>query len=311
MNGDPIVVGYDGSDGSRAAVHWALDEGARRHLPVRLIHVVEHRWRLPATLTTATVALGADLVDQTESMLDKVAAEAKAEAPGVEVTRTVRAGSISGTLCEESGRADMVVLGSRGTGGFAGLPVGSVSVAVATHARCPVVVVRDGAQPSNLPIVVGVEDCVEARLAVGFAFQEAAARAVPLVAIRAWESPTSPWRSDRWPRGLGTDEVELAERNLASAILHESSQPYPSVQVSVHTMRATPTHALEVASRGAQLLVVGCRGAGGFHGLLMGSVSLHVLHHAHCPVAVLRQHAAPPDGAATVTESHREGTMTR
>lgn len=292
MNAYPIFVGYDGSEGSRTALRWALDEGARRRLTVRLIHVVEFPWRVRSLLTGATDAIGADLIDEAESVLDKVAAEATATVPGLEVTRTVLAGPISGTLCEESGRASMVVLGSRGSGGFVGLPVGSVSVAVATHAQCPVVVVRDGVPPSSdLPIVVGVDESAEARLAVDFAIDEAAARGVDLVAVRAWESPTSPWRSDRWPSGLVADEVELAERNLASAILHDSCQRQPSVQVSVRTMCATPTHALDIASREAQLLVVGCRGGGGFHGLLLGSVSLQVLHHAHCPVAVLRMHA--------------------
>jgi nucleotide-binding universal stress UspA family protein len=303
MDGYPIFVGYDGSDGSRTALRWALHEGALRQLPVRLVYVVEFPWRVPSLLATGTDAIGAELIDEAESVLDGVAAESTVATPGVEVTRTVLAGPISGTLCEESGRASMVVLGSRGAGGFAGLPVGSVSVAVATHARCPVVVVRDGGQPpSNLPIVVGVDESAEARLAIGFAFEEAAARRVRLVAVRAWESPISPWRSDRWPPGLRADEVELAERNLASGLLDDSCERHPSVQVSVRTMSATPTHALEIASREAQLLVVGCRGGGGFHGLLLGSVSLQVLHHAQCPVAVLRQHAAPRDGAAAAVE---------
>jgi nucleotide-binding universal stress UspA family protein len=298
MDGYPIFVGYDGSNGSRSALRWALDEGARRRLPVRLIHVVEFPWRLPSLLATTTEAIGADLIDEAESVLDKVAAESAAAAPGVEVTRTVLAGPISGTLCEESGRASMLVLGSRGTGGFIGLPIGSVSVAVATHARCPVVVVRDGPQPSSsLPVVVGVDDSAEARLAIGFAFDEATARGAGLVAVRAWEPPTSPWRNDRWPPGLGANEVELAERNLASAILHNASERHPSVQVSVHTTCATPAYALETASREAQLLVVGCRGRGGFHGLLLGSVSLQILHHAQCPVAVLRQHVDAHDAA--------------
>jgi nucleotide-binding universal stress UspA family protein len=308
MDSYPIFVGYDGSDGSRTAVRWALDEGARRRLPVRLIHVVEFPWRLPSLFATSTDAIGADLIDEAESVLDKVAAESAAAAPGVEVTRTVLAGPISGTLCEESGRASMVVLGSRGTGGFVGLPIGSVSVAVATHARCPVVVVRDGAQPSSsLPIVVGVDDSAEARLAIDFAFDEAAAREVRLVAVRAWEPPTSPWRRDRWPPSLGVNEVELAERNLASAMLHNACERHPSVHVSVDTMCATPSHALQTASRKAQLLVVGCRGGGGFHGLLLGSVSLQILHHAKCPVAVLRQYVAPHDAGDTARQADNDG----
>jgi len=198
------------------------------------------------------------------------------------------------------------VLGRRGTGGFMGLPVGSVSVAVATHAQCPVVVVvRDDAPPSpNSPIVVGVEESADARLAVGFAFEEAAARGAGLVAVRAWTPPSSPWRSDRWPLDLDTDEVELAERNLASHTLHDWCERYPAVEVSVQTVSATPAHALEIASRDAQLLVVGCQGRGGFHGLLLGSVSVQVLHHARCPVAVVRHYIAPSTevGAAAAAD---------
>jgi nucleotide-binding universal stress UspA family protein len=299
MDDYPIFVGYDGSEGSRTAVRWALDEGARRRLPVRLIHVVEFPWRLPSKSAMAADTAGAGLIADAESVLEKVAVDAAATAwAAVEVTSHVLAGPISGTLCEESGRASMVVLGSRGTGGFVGLPVGSVSVAVATHARCPVVVVRDGVPPSaNQPIVVGVDESEEARLAIEFAFEEAAARRVGLVAVRAWRLPSGPGGSDRWPPGLGTDEVELAERNLASAMLEEPGKRYPSVEVSVHAIPATTVHALEIASRDAQLLVVGCRGGGGFHGLLLGSVSLQVLHHARCSVAVLRQYLPSPAAA--------------
>jgi nucleotide-binding universal stress UspA family protein len=273
------------------------------------MHVVEFPWRVPSHPAGNADTVGADLLDEAESVLGKVAAEAAAVAPaGVEMTSTVLAGPVSGTLCEESGRASMVVLGRRGMGGFIGLPVGSVSVAVATHARCPVVVVRDDVPPSpNSPIVVGVEESADARLAVGFAFEEAAARGAGLVAVRAWTPPSSPWRSDQWPPDLDTDEVELAERNLASHMLHHWCERYPAVEVSVQTVSATPAHALEIASRDAQLLVVGCRGRGGFHGLLLGSVSVQVLHQARCPVAVVRHYIAPPGEVGAAAAAYHDG----
>jgi nucleotide-binding universal stress UspA family protein len=309
MDGYPILVGYDGSEGSRVALRWALEDGAERGLAVRLMHVVEFPWRVPSESAANGDTVRAVLLDEAESVLDKVAAEAAAVAPaGVEVTSTILAGPISGTLCEESSRASMVVLGRRGMGGFTGLPVGSVSVAVATHAGCPVVVVRDDVPPSpNLPIVVGVEESPDARLAVGFAFEEAVARRAALVAVRAWTPPSSPWRSERWPQNLDIDEVELAERNLASQMLHDWCERYPAVEVSVRTVSATPAHALEIASRDAQLLVVGCRGRGGFHGLLLGSVSLQVLHGARCPVAVVRDYIAPSGEVGAAAAADRDG----
>jgi nucleotide-binding universal stress UspA family protein len=130
-------------------------------------------------------------------MLDHAIAEAATDIVGpVELTGAVLDGPAATVLCELSQRAGLLVLGGRGLGGFADLFLGSVSLAVATHARCPVVVVREGAaiEATDRPIAVGVDDSDRAQLAIGFAMQEAAARGVDLVAVRAWSPPHPPWR---------------------------------------------------------------------------------------------------------------------
>lgn len=135
-----IVVGMDGSSHALAALRWALDEAALRGARVRLVHV----WQ-PALLGG---------YPYTEASFDPEAMEAEAKLqldravgevtvpPGVEIEPVIVCGSPAEALIQQSAGADMVVVGSRGRGGFAELVLGSVSHQVAQHAPCPVVIVR-------------------------------------------------------------------------------------------------------------------------------------------------------------------------
>jgi len=165
-----------------------------------------------------------------------------------------------------------------------------VSAAVAAHARCPVVVVRDGAPLARQrrPVLVGVDDTAHAAEVIGFAFDEAALRGVDLVGVRAWRPPSQPWRSDVRPLVLDVDELETAERRAVNAALDGWREKYPGVGVSVRVVPGDARRVLTAVSDDAQLLVVGFRGRGGFVGLTLGSVSHYVLQHASCPVAVVR-----------------------
>jgi nucleotide-binding universal stress UspA family protein len=210
------------------------------------------------------------------------------------------AGSAAGALVELSSDACLVVVGGRGAGGFAGLALGSVAAQVVRHAHAPVVVVRPPVvgtaveapcqpAPHLAPIVVGVDGSATSATALEFAFDEAAARGVPLIAIYAWWllplgnlGPTTPlhWES--------TEALEEAQRILSEATAGWSEK-YPDVTVlpiAEHSMN--PAWSLIEASRRAGLLVVGSRGRGGFASLLLGSVSATVVAHAACPVAVVR-----------------------
>jgi nucleotide-binding universal stress UspA family protein len=184
----------------------------------------------------------------------------------------------------------MVVLGDRGRGGFAGLLLGSVATAVSAHASSPVVVVRGdvSADPRTGPVVVGVDDSPDGRAAVSAAFAEAAARGVGLVAVRAWAPPAT-WHCLSRPRhDDAIEEMETAERRLLSDVVEPGRGAHPDVTVTLHLPETSASDALVSASRDAQLVVVGSRGRGGFRGLLLGSVSQQLLHHAHCPVLVVR-----------------------
>jgi len=180
----------------------------------------------------------------------------------------------------------VAVVGDRGLGGFTGLLVGSVAVELAAHAHCPVLVARGTVDPA-LPVLVGVDGSPANQPAIGYAFEQAALRRVPLVALHAWAHPVASGSGDMLPLVYDLDEVQAAEERVLSEALAGWSEKYPDVTVERVVRHGSVRSTLIEASGRAQLVVVGARGRGGFAGLLLGSVSQAVLHHAACPVAVV------------------------
>ncbi|WP_367115007.1 universal stress protein [Actinophytocola sp.] len=168
----------DGSTSATQAVRWAAREATRRDAPL----VIVHAWPLVpvAVPHAATLRPYQDaLAEQGREWLVEAAAAAKETAPDVVVSAELSSGWAAAQLIGRSASAELVVLGSRGLGGFSGLVVGSIAVAVATHGHCPVVVVR-GADPhaeprQDGPVVVGVDGSPTSQAAILFAFQAASA----------------------------------------------------------------------------------------------------------------------------------------
>lgn len=134
-----IVVGIDASKDSIRALTWAVDEARLRDAELELVHAYASAdyVALPALVTLPT---DQELTKAAEAVLDDALA-AVDDAPGVRITRTVRAGGAAGVLCDVAEGADLLVVGARGLGGFRGLLLGSVSHQVVAHSPCPVVVV--------------------------------------------------------------------------------------------------------------------------------------------------------------------------
>jgi nucleotide-binding universal stress UspA family protein len=158
MRGPAVVVGVDGSAGAKEALRWALAEARLRHWPVRAVHAwmfgyiggsVEGYPYWGGSLGSYT-SLGVDLGDlhrAAEDLLDRALAEVNDEADGVEIDRQVVQGAAAEVLVSQATPGDLLVVGSRGHGGFAGLMLGSVSQQCVHHAPCPVVVIHP-AKPS-------------------------------------------------------------------------------------------------------------------------------------------------------------------
>lgn len=244
-----------------------------------------------AARTAAPGATEGELWTMAEGLVVEAAERARAVAPSVDVTQGVVAGAPLTVLEAQSRAAELVVVGSRGMGGFVGLVVGSTAVYLAAHGRCPVLVVRERAEPDG-PIVLGVDGSPAGAAAVDFAFAEAALRGVGLVALHAWttwNAPVPPPQDPAEPYASGPGVLAQAEERLLAEALAGCREKYPDVSVELHVEHGATREALIEAGGAAQLLVVGARGRGGFAGQLLGSVSQAMLHHACCPVAVVRQ----------------------
>ncbi|WP_076471874.1 universal stress protein [Micromonospora avicenniae] len=284
-DGQAVVVGVDGSEPALRAVRLAATEATRRQRPLRVIH--GFIWPLLHVPLTIPSGPPAGLREQAEQIVAAAVAEAETTAPGVRVTGETIDGEATAVLLGETAAAAMIVLGDRGLGGFSALVVGSVAIQVASYADCPVLVAR-GAPRTEGPVVVGVDGSQSSILALGFAADTAAARGAELLAVHAYRHPTSTGPGDMQP--LVYDEAQLhgeEERVLAESLAGLADR-YPELHVTRQAVRARPGKALTEASRTAQLVVVGGQGRGEFTGLLLGSVSQSVLHHADCPVAVVR-----------------------
>jgi nucleotide-binding universal stress UspA family protein len=285
----PVVVGYDGSQASRAALHWAAAEAVRQHAPLRIVEIFE---------LVVTTGVERDVVVPLEGLrtaredgLGALAEGIRLQRPGLAVSTALVEGTPAAVLVEESEAARMIVLGSRGLSGLSGLLAGSVTVQVSVHARCPVVVVPGDLRPrahEKPTVVVGVDGSKTSAQAVEFAFDFASAAGARVVAVHAWTSPMSTYTGGFGPLMFDQAEIDEASKLLVSESLAGSIADHPDVEVETRLINGHAARALLLVAESADLLVVGSRGRGGFTGLLLGSVSQAVLHHAHCPVAIVR-----------------------
>lgn len=278
-----IVVGVDGSQQSLHALDWAATEAAATAANLIICHVLA----LDPGVDLRMRAVYEDVRAHGQRVVDSALEHVRAGWPALPATAAVRSGTTAAALAAEAEPNRTVVVGSRGVGAFRGLLLGSVSAQLAAHAPGPVVVVHGSTPvpPAGAPVVVGVDQSgSEAALAFGFDF--AARRQRPLVALRAFRLPgPDPWID----RSLGAPSASY--RREAIALLDDAVRPwvekYPGLSVDRLVRYADPAPALLEHSAEAALVVVGSRGHGGFGGLLLGSVSQHVVRHAECPVAVL------------------------
>ncbi|MCB5169447.1 universal stress protein [Streptomyces bambusae] len=298
-----VIAAVDGSAESQAAAEWAAREARMRRLPLHLLHVWQD-WS-PASahgpftgLDTAPGA-GASVLRQCAEQIPRNAADRlRARHPGLEITTEVVNGRPADVLLAAAGKAEVLVLGSRGLGGLAGFLAGSVSLAVIARAERPVVVVRaeDEQRPTSgggdhagryRDVVLGLDLSAPCDELLAYAFETAEARAATLRVVHGWSVPKvdgyDPAAADP---GHGV-ALGLREAGTLTDVLRPWRGKFPRVDVKEQCMVGRPAGHLVEASQDASLLVVGRRIRRAAVGVHIGPVTHAVLHHARTPVAVV------------------------
>ena len=285
-----IVVGTDDSPSSRQAVGFAAAQAQARSCGLRIVHAYD--WRVVGARAQVGGAYADDARGHAENVVAAAIEEVRAANPGLAVRGETVLGPATPALIAASRTAELLVVGSRGRGGFGSLLLGSVSQQVATHATAPVAAVRGHLDTGHGPVVVGVDGSDGADHALGLAFAEAQRHGRRLVAVHAYVPARPPWGLDAPPVVEDPVERRDSERETLQHIVLPWSDKYPAVEVDTVAVAGDPADVLVRMSDGAFLTVVGSRGRGGFAALVLGSVGLQLLHHAACPVVIDR--AASP-----------------
>lgn len=293
MSTQPVVAAVDGSEDSLRALEWALDAARRREAPLRVVHVRQYApWAQPEVL-----AAGPPDPDE-DPVLDQVRAHLAKEAALPAVEYVALEGAPGALLPEAGATARLLVLGSRGRGGFASLLLGSNSLSAARDTECPVVVVPrsrgedGGAAPSGSgrPVVVGLHADSPDEATLAFAFAEAALRGVRLRIVAAYPWPLQTWMlpGEMPPPEIDQDAVEHETRTLAEGFLAAHRERHPGVTAETDVLPGDAAGHLVEASQDAELVVVGRhRRRLLAPARMMGSVTQAVLLHAASPVAVV------------------------
>lgn len=268
-----VVVGVDGSLNSVRALDRAADEAARRGVELRIVYAVPDSDEAGPVLASAATRVGV-------------------RHPELSVVTVDAIGGPVRTLVRESEGADLIVVGTRGMGGLAGLLFGSVSLRLAARVHTPLLVVRgDHPCDDGRPVLLGLEGHSDEDTAL-YAFQEAERRGVPLHVLRSWthRHSTSELPSPVPASSPGQQQLARqgrAEDSVPRFTLSRLSERHPGIQVESRTVRTGPAHALLEATRDCAVVVVGAHGRTHRFGPRPGPPAHTLLHRSHCPVVVV------------------------
>lgn len=282
-----IVVAVDGSPAATAAIRWAAHDAQLRGANLTIVHAIP-----PIVSTWPTTPVLTEVIEWEhgigQQILDEAITVANAATQGALniSSRLLSAAPVPG-LVELSEDALMIAVGNRGRGRVARTLLGSVSMGLVHHSRCPVAIVRHETSsveaPARGPILLGFDNSPASEAAAALAFEEASRRGVELVALHAW------WSSGTFELDLEWDDnirIEV-EQSFAEQI-GIWQQKYPDVSVHRVVVRDQPALRLVEYPHSPQLIVVGSRGRGGIASTVLGSVSTAVVQAAQIPVIVAR-----------------------
>lgn len=287
LHAGTIVVGVDGSPQSDRALTWAVEQAAAEHSALTIVHAIN---AITPAYTDTAIVLPRETRDALSAAGHDVLARAHAEverlAPGLVVHEAFRLEDPREVLLEMSSEASLVVVGSRGRGRLRSLLLGSVGVALVRHATCPVVVYRPGnMEAPTTGVLVGADSSPESLEVLEFAFRQASLRRLQLTVLHCYQDiPAAAYGSYVMP-AVVTD-VESERLGLAESMAG-FAEKYPDVHVHTEMTDDAPHEAMVRLSERMNLLVIGSHQAGRVSQMLFGMVSVSVVEHANCPVAIL------------------------
>ncbi|MBW1600517.1 universal stress protein [Streptomyces sp. JJ66] len=295
MTGQPVIAAVDGSEHSMRGLEWALQAARLRGTEVLAVHV----WPWPPNIHGAPEPPPAAPPAEEDPVLVEVRRQLAGREGLPEMRFTTLSGTPAATLPELGGQGDLLVLGSRGRGGFKSLLLGSNGRACAAHAHCPVVVVphhergRGAVREPVGRVVLALEPAETVDTVIEFAVREARLRGAQLQVVTTYPVPFSTLAL------LGAAQMDVTDpegpeivRETARAqrdrLEHVTGGPHTDLDVDWVVAPGDAAGRLVDASDAADLLVVGRHRHRMRHaGMFLGSVTNAVLLHARCPIAVI------------------------
>lgn len=286
-----VVAAIDGSHRDPAVIDWAAAEARAVSAPLHLVHAVDLGTPLSAYGELLT---SPDIVDRVEQESVRVVTEAQERAvaanPDLAVTTALPTGAPAGGLLNAADDAALLVLGSARKTKAERIVLGTTSLSVVAHSPCPVILVPDDAEiVGDGRVVVGIDGSDNSRLAFVHALEAAALRGRTVTTVTSWNVEVENGVVVTEPGSPEWEAVDQRYRGMAERTIAADRQAHPDIEVTVEVHHGRAADVLVEVAQGADLLVVGSRGRGGFRGMLLGSVSQRVLGRATCPVAVLHQ----------------------
>jgi nucleotide-binding universal stress UspA family protein len=290
-----IVAGVDGSEHANRAVLWAAEQAALEGRPLAILYAAgeaDIRGGAWASVEGVFPYQLLDVLGTARAVVQEAAALALSSHPQLALQGLPLVGDPRQTLVELSDKAHLIVLGSRGRGIFRSMLLGSVSVGVAKHARCPVVVCRPG-HPGTVTagVVVGADGTAESLPVIEFAFRQASLRGLPLTVLHCFWDVIAAVAGPQF-----TDSAEAQDLHL---LLSESvagmSEKFPDVPVTLRLAHGLVDECLAGGSRAWDLVVVGRHPVSSGSRLLSGSIASAVLERSGSTVAVVPEAEPNPD----------------
>jgi nucleotide-binding universal stress UspA family protein len=276
----PIVVGVDGSESALAALDWAAEEAAAGGWPLRLVNAYEETPLIPVMVARTAREAAEDILREARARLE---ARGHGDLP---VSTVTHHGFPRWVLLREAADARALVVGREGAGRFTKLVLGSTSLACATHATVPVIVVPGAWRPVSRErrvITLGVDGSPRCQAAIEFAFETASRWQARIVAVAALHLPEP-------VPDLSHSENALSQTaNMLADQLSTWRAKFAGVEVTETVAAGHPAAVIADHSADADVVVIGGRGHGVVTGMLLGSVARAVLHHVDRPIAVVHQ----------------------